>query len=140
MPAGAEPSRHELVNPPGMAPAIGFSHAVVPAEGRTVYVAGQISVDAEGQVRGGTFAEQYDIALGNVVAAVAAAGGRPEDVVALTVYTTDMAAYRADLRGVGAAHRRHMGRHFPAMAMLGVTELFEESAMVEIIAVAVTPT
>ncbi|HUG86977.1 MAG TPA: RidA family protein, partial [Euzebya sp.] len=68
-----------------------------------------------------------------------AAGGAPQHLVALTVYTTDMAAYRDDLRGVGTAHRRHLGRHFPAMAMLGVTQLFEPAAMVEIVAVAVIP-
>ena len=133
------PSPHQLLSPASMAPAIGFAHAVVPAAGRTVYVAGQVAADAEGQVQGETFAEQYDLALANVVAALEAAGGAPEHVVALTVYTTDMAGYRSDLRGVGTAHRRHLGRHFPAMAMLGVTELFEPGAVVEIIAVAVIP-
>lgn len=122
-----------------MSPAVGFAHAVVPVTGRTVYIAGQVAADDEGAVLGETFAEQYDRALGNVVSAVEAAGGAPEHLVALTVYTTDMAAYRRDLRGVGAAHRRHLGKHFPAMAMLGVTELFDEKAMVEIVAVAVIP-
>ncbi|HUG84388.1 MAG TPA: RidA family protein [Euzebya sp.] len=134
-----EPSPHELLAPPTMSPAVGFAHAVVPVAGRTVHVAGQIAADPQGQVQGETFAAQYDLALANVVSAVRAAGGAPQHLVALTVYTTDMAAYRDDLRGVGAAHRRHLGRHFPAMAMLGVTELFEPAAMVEIVAVAVIP-
>jgi enamine deaminase RidA (YjgF/YER057c/UK114 family) len=130
---------HELVNPPDLSPAKGFAHVVVPAAGRTVYLAGQISSDVTGAVVGDTFAEQYDVALGNVVTAVAAVGGAPEDLVSLVVYTTSMQEYREDLAGVGAAHRRHLGRHFPAMALFGVTELFERRAKVEIVAVAVVP-
>jgi enamine deaminase RidA (YjgF/YER057c/UK114 family) len=137
--ADVPPSPHELLAPQSMSPAVGFAHAVVPVAGRTVHVAGQVAADAQGVVQGATFAAQYDLALGNVVAAVQAAGGAPEHIVSLTVYTTDMPAYRADLRGVGRAHRRHLGTHFPAMAMLGVTELFDPVAMVEIIAVAVVP-
>lgn len=130
---------HELINPPEMAPAIGYAHAVKPVDGRTIYLAGQISSDSTGAVVGQTFVEQYDVALGNVVTAVAAAGGEPEHIVSLVVYTTAMQEYRDDLRGVGAAHRAHLGRHFPAMALLGATELFEVDAKVEIIAIAVIP-
>lgn len=132
-------SPHQLVNPESMAPAKGFAHVVIPAHGKTVYLAGQIAADAEGRVVGDTFAEQYDVAMGNVVEALAAAGGAPPDIVSLIVYTTSMAEYRADLAGVGAAHRDHLGRHFPAMALLGVTELYEEAAKVEIVATAVIP-
>lgn len=131
---------HTLINPETMSPAKGFTHAVVPADGKTVYLAGQIAANSVGKVVGDTFADQYDMALENVVAAVAAAGGEPGSVVSLVVYTTDMAAYRDQLREVGAAHRKHLGRHFPAMAMFGVTELFEQAAMVEIVAIAVVPT
>lgn len=130
---------HQLLNPPQMAPAKGFAHAVVPVAGQAVYLAGQIAADGDGQVIGATFSEQYDIALSNVVTALAAAGGAPDHVVSLTVYTTDMQEYRDSLREVGRAHRGHLGAHFPAMAMLGVTELFEPEAKVEIIAVAVIP-
>jgi enamine deaminase RidA (YjgF/YER057c/UK114 family) len=133
------PTPHRLVNPHQLAPAKGFAHAVVPADGRTVYVAGQIGCDATGTVVGPDFAGQYAAALGNVVAAVVAAGGQPAHIVSLVVYTTAMQEYRDDLAGVGAAHRVHLGRHFPAMAMLGVTELFDPAAIVEIVAVAVVP-
>jgi len=132
-------SAHEHINPDSMAPARGYTHIVVPTDGRTVYLSGQIASDSTGVVTGETFAEQYDEAMGNVVTALAAAGGQPEHVVSLVVYTTSMQAYRDDLAGVGAAHRHHLGRHYPAMAMLGVTELFEPDAMVEIVAVAVIP-
>lgn len=130
---------HELVNPEHLAPAKGFAHAVVPAAGRTVYLAGQVAADATGAVHGDTFAEQYDLALGNVVAALAGAGGQPDHIVSLVVYTTAMQEYRDQLRDVGSAHRRHLGHHFPAMAVLGVTELFDPVAKIEIIATAVLP-
>lgn len=132
-------SPHQLVNPESMSPAKGFAHVVVPAEGRTVYLAGQIAADPSGAVVGETFAEQYDVALANVVEALAAVGGEPSHIVSLMIYTTSMAEYRADLAGVGAAHRAHLGRHFPATALLGVTELYEEAARVEIVATAVIP-
>jgi enamine deaminase RidA (YjgF/YER057c/UK114 family) len=131
---------HQFLNPDDMSPAKGFAHVVVPADGRTVYLSGQIAADATGAVVGDTFAEQYDRALGNIVSALAAAGGSPEHIVSLTVYTTSMQEYRDQLSEVGAVHRARLGRHFPAMAMLGVTELFEPAAKLEIVAVAVIPT
>lgn len=130
---------HRLISPESMSPSPGFSHAVVPAGGRTVYLAGQIAADPTGVVVGETFAEQYDVALRNVVEALAHAGGEPHDIVSMVVYATDVQAYRDDLRGVGAAHRKHLNRHFPAMALLGTTGLVEPDAMVEIIATAVVP-
>jgi enamine deaminase RidA (YjgF/YER057c/UK114 family) len=130
---------HELVNPMGMAAARGFSHAVVATGGRTVYLAGQVAMNVDGVVVGETIAEQFDVALGNVVAALAGAGARPEHLVSLVMYATDVAAYRTSLREVGAAYRRHIGRHYPAMALVGVTELVEPSALIEIIGTAVIP-
>lgn len=128
---------HHFVNPESMSPARGFTHIVVPAVGKTVYLAGQIAADSTGRVIGDTFAQQYDLALSNVVEALAAVGGAPTDIVSLVVYTTSMDEYRSDLPGVGAAHRSHLGKHFPAMALLGVTELYEKAARVEILATAV---
>ena len=130
---------HRLISPDSMVPSPGFAHAVVPADGRTVYIAGQISSDPTGEVVGDTFAEQYDVALGNVVEALAHAGGEPDHIVSLVVYATNVQAYRDDLRGVGAAHRKHLDRHFPAMALLGTTGLVAPGAKVEIIATAVVP-
>lgn len=133
-------SPHQFINPESMAPARGFSHAVVPAEGRTVYLAGQVAMDRAGAVVGETFAEQFEVALANVVTALAGAGGGPEHLVSLVMYATDVPAYRAALPEVGAAYRRLVGRHFPAMALVGVTELVEPRAMIEIIGIAVIPT
>jgi enamine deaminase RidA (YjgF/YER057c/UK114 family) len=133
------PSPHQFINPQGMAAARGFSHAVVPVEGRTVYLAGQVAMDSNGAVVGDTFAEQFEVALGNVLTALAGAGGAPEHLVSLVMYATDVAAYRASLPDVGAAYRKLIGRHFPAMALVGVTELVEPTAMIEIIGTAVIP-
>ena len=128
---------HRLISPETMAPATGFAHAVVPTQGQAVYLAGQAASNPAGVVVGDTFCEQYDVALSNVVEALRHAGGKPTDIVSLVVYTTDMHAYRDDRAAVGAAHRKHLGRHYPAMALLGVTSLFDPDALVEIIATAV---
>jgi len=128
---------HRLFNPPGMSPAVGFSHVVEPAAGRVVYLGGQTAQRPDGSVGGGTLIEQVDLALANVVSALSAVGGRPDHVVSLIVYTTDMAAYRTSLAPIGAVWRQHFGRHFPAMALLGVASLFDPAALVELVGVAV---
>lgn len=130
---------HELLSPEGMAPASGFSHAVVPAAGRTVYVAGQVAMDASGAVVGDTLAEQFGVALDNVVTALAAAGAKPEHVVSMTLYTTAIDEYRAGRRDIAPVYAQRFGRHFPAMALLGVSELVEPRAKIEIVATAVVP-
>jgi enamine deaminase RidA (YjgF/YER057c/UK114 family) len=130
---------HGIVNPDGLVPPRGYSHAVVAAPGRTVYVAGQVASDAAGEIVGATLAEQLDQALGNVVVALAGAGAGPEHVVSLTIFTTAVDEYRATLPEVGAAYRRHFGRYYPAMALLGVTELVDPRALVEIVATAAVP-
>jgi enamine deaminase RidA (YjgF/YER057c/UK114 family) len=130
---------HELVNPGGLAEPSGFSHAVVPAPGRTVYLAGQTALSPEGRIEGTTVAEQFDRAAANLLAALAAAGGRPHDVVSLQVFVTDVDEYKADLAEMGRVYRSHFGRHYPAMALLGVSRLWDEQAKVEIMGVAVVP-
>lgn len=130
---------HEFLNPEAMAPALGFSHVAIARPGRTVYVAGQIGVDGSGAIVGDDFVGQFDAALGNVVTALAAAGAEPEHVVSMTIYTTAIEAYRSSLVEVGRSWRRHMGRHYPAMALLGMDALVLPDALVEIVTVAVIP-
>lgn len=131
---------HRPVNPPTLVPPSGFSHAMVAEAGTTVWVAGQIAVDDAGTVRGKTFAEQFDLALSNVLLALEAAGAGPEHVVSMTIYTTDVEAYRHSVRELGPIWREHMGRHYPAVALLGIAELVEPKAVVEIVTTAVVPT
>ena len=130
---------NQLINPEELAPAIGYSHAVSAAPGRTVYLAGQIAFDAEARVVGETWADQFDMALSNLVTALAGAGGAPEHLVWMQIFTSDVAAYRASRSELGPLYRRHLGRHFPAMGLYGVTELADVGAVVEITGIAVIP-
>ena len=129
---------HRLVNPPSLLPPSGFSHAVVPAEGRTVYLGGQAGHRADGTLAP-DLVEQFDRALESVVEALRAAGGMPEHLVSLQIYVTDAAAYRSSLGPIGEAWRRHLGRHYPAVSLFEVTGLFDQAALVEVVAVAVIP-
>ena len=125
----------ELINSPDLAPAVGFSHAVV--TGNTVYLGGQIASAPDGSVQGETMAEQFDLAAGNLVTALRAAGGGSDDLVSLQVYVTDVAEYRDALPQLGQVWRRHFGRRYPAMGLFGVTELFDPAAKLELMGVAV---
>ena len=130
-------SEHRIVTAPGLAEPVGYAHAVVAAPGRTVYIGGQIAQGPDGAVRGDTVVEQFDVAAANLVAALAAAGGRPDDLVSLLVFVTDLAEYRASLGDLGGVWRRHFGTRYPAVALVGVAELFEPDARVELVGTAV---
>ena len=132
-------SPHRLLNPGTMAPASGFSHVVIPARGQTIYLAGQAAHGPDGKIRAGTMVEQFDVACSNVVAALSAVGAAPHDLVTLHIYVTDVAAYRAGAKEIGETYRRHFGRHYPAMALFGVTELFDPAALVELVGTACRP-
>ncbi len=120
------------VNPPALARPSGFSHAVVADGGRVVFLAGQVALDADGVITGGTVAEQFERALANLLEALRAAGGGPEHLASLTVYAVDLGDYRAHGREIGEAWRRLAGRDYPAMAAIGVSRLWEPAALVEI--------
>jgi enamine deaminase RidA (YjgF/YER057c/UK114 family) len=130
---------HRIVNPPGLAPPAGFSHAVVAAPGRTVYLGGQAAQAPDGSITGSGVVAQFEVAAGNLVAALAAAGGRPEHLVSVQIFVTSAAAWRAALPELGAAWRRHLGRHYPAVALFQVAALFDPAAEVELVATAVIP-
>ncbi|MEC3997639.1 RidA family protein [Actinacidiphila sp. DG2A-62] len=127
------------INPEGLAPASGFSHAVA-ATGRTlVMLAGQTALDASGRIEGDGLPAQFARALANLLAALAEAGGTPADLARVTVYTTDVAGYRAHARELGRIWRESAGRDYPAMAVIGVVRLWDEQALVEIDGIAVLP-
>ncbi len=121
-------SPHRIVNPPELGEPSGFSHAVV--AGNSIFLAGQIG-------RGETLAEQFDAAAQRLLVALRAAGGEAEDLVSLQVFVTDVAAYRDSLPALGRVWRTRFGRHYPAMGLFGVAELFEPWAQVELMGVAV---
>jgi enamine deaminase RidA (YjgF/YER057c/UK114 family) len=126
----------ERINPAELGRPSGFSHAVVTGADRLVFLAGQTALDAGGRIGGGGLVEQFEKALGNLLTALAAAGGRPEDLVSLTVYIVDMDDYRAHAREIGAVWRRLAGTEYPAMAGIGVHRLWDAEALVEVQGVA----
>ncbi|WP_028802217.1 RidA family protein [Streptomyces sp. 142MFCol3.1] len=129
----------ERVNPPGLSPPTGFSHAVVASGSRVVFLAGQTALDADGKVVGETLPEQFERALTNLLTALRAAGGAPSDLARVTVYATDVADYRAQAAELGRVWRRLAGRDYPAMALIGAARLWDEQALVELDGFAVLP-
>lgn len=129
---------NKTIQPEGWARPKGYANGVV-AEGRMVFVAGQVGWDPTSETPKfpSTFAEQFDQALANVVAVVRAGGGEPSQIVRLTIYVTDKTEYLASLKPVGEAWRKHMGKNFPAMALVQVAGLVEDGAKLEIEATAV---
>ncbi|MGW5847807.1 RidA family protein [Streptomyces sp. NPDC055254] len=129
----------ERINPPELSPATGFSHAVTATGSRLVFLAGQTALDGAGKVVGKDLPEQFERALANLLAALAAAGGAPADLARVTVYAVDVAAYRAAAPELGRIWRRSAGRAYPAMALVGVVRLWDTEALVELDGFAVLP-
>lgn len=125
----------ELVNSPELAPPIGFSHAV--KTGDTVYLAGQTALDRQGEIVGATMVQQFDQAAANLMAALKAAGGEPDDLASLQIFVTSVGEYKEALSDLGAIWRKHFGRRYPAMGLFGISELFDPAAKVELMGVAV---
>jgi enamine deaminase RidA (YjgF/YER057c/UK114 family) len=122
----------ERINPDELGRPSGFSHAVSVTEGRLVFLAGQIGMDREGKIASGGVVAQFEQALANLLTALAAAGGQPEDLVSLTLYLIDVEDYQAHGREIGAVWRKLAGTQYPAMAGVGVTRLWDPEALVEI--------
>lgn len=129
---------HEIIHPEGWAPAKGYANGVLTADGR-LFVGGQIGWTAGQRFESHDFVGQAEQALRNILAVVEAAGGRAEHIARLTWYVTDKREYLARQGEMGAAYRRVLGRHFPAMTMVVVAGLIEDEALVEIEATAVIP-
>ena len=104
-----------------------------------LHVAGQTAADDESGVAAGNFVEQFETALARTLEVVRAAGGRPQDVVRMTIYVTNLDEYRSARSSLSDVWRRHLGTHYPAMALVGVTGLVDRGAIVEIQADAVLP-
>jgi enamine deaminase RidA (YjgF/YER057c/UK114 family) len=128
----------QFLHPKHWARTRGFSHGVA-AEGRQVFVAGQVGWNASQEIVGDDFVAQVEQALHNVVDILAEAGARPEHLVRLTWYVCDKQEYLKRSSDVGEVYRRVIGRHFPAMTLVQVAALVEDRARVEIEATAVVP-
>jgi len=134
----AAQSPHQLLHPRHWKRAKGYANGIA-AEGRIVFVAGQIGWNADQKFESQDFVAQTRQALQNIVAVVREAGGAPEHITRLTWFITDKKEYLSRLAEVGEAYRSVMGTHFPAMTMVQVVALVEDEAKVEIEASAVMP-
>jgi enamine deaminase RidA (YjgF/YER057c/UK114 family) len=128
----------QVLQPPGWARAKGFSNGIA-AEGKLVFIAGQVGWTGQGEWRERSFAGQFRQALQNILEVLGEAKGRPEHIVRLTWYVLDKHEYLSSLKEVGAAYRELMGRHYPTMAVVQVSGLVEDRARLEIEAMAVVP-
>lgn len=124
-----------ILQPPGWPTPSGYANGMA-AEGRLVVTGGVVGWDEQGRFPAGFVAQARQVFL-NIKAILAEGGARPDDLVRLTWYVTDIDAYLADPKALGAAYREVFGRHFPAMAAVQVVRLVEPAALVEIEATAV---
>jgi enamine deaminase RidA (YjgF/YER057c/UK114 family) len=127
----------ERVNPEGLAKPVGFSHAVL-GEGRIVFLAGQTALDPNGRIVGTDVVAQFEIALSNLLTALRAAGGTPQQLASLMIYIVDVDDYKAHAGEIGTVWRRLVGTDYPAMAAIGVARLWDVDALVEVQGFAIT--
>jgi enamine deaminase RidA (YjgF/YER057c/UK114 family) len=129
-----------LINPEPLGTPSGYSHGLLAdAQGKLLFIAGQIAWDQNQQIVSDDFVEQFDRALGNLVTVVHAAQGKAEHVVRLIIYVTNKREYRERTREVGDRYRKHLGKHFPAMVLVEVAGLLDDAAKVEIEGIALIP-
>ena len=128
----------EFLHPPGWTAPKGYSNGVS-TRGRQIYLAGQIGWNESQQLVSTRFSVQLRQALQNIVVLLAQGGGRPEHLVRLTWFVTNLDEYRAEQKELGAAYRDVIGRHYPPMSVVQVVALVEPGAKVEIEATAVVP-
>jgi enamine deaminase RidA (YjgF/YER057c/UK114 family) len=127
-----------ILQPEGWARPVGYANGVE-AQGRLVFVGGQIGWNSRCEFETDDFVGQVRQTLENVVAVVRAAGGEPHHITSMTWYFTDKQEYTSNLKGIGQAYREVVGKHFPAMAAVQVLALVEDRAKIEIQAHAVIP-
>ncbi len=129
---------YEAINPEELGEPRGWTNGMLaPANGRILFVAGQDAAERDGSVTEDDFVEQFSIALHKAVTVVREAGGGPEDIGRLTLFVTDVAEYRARRGEIKEVWRSHMGRHYPAMALVQVQALVDPRARIELEATAI---
>lgn len=129
-----------LINPESLGAPKGYANGVLTDPGaRLLFVAGQVGWNERQEIVSDDFVAQFDQALRNVITVVSAAGGGPTNIVRLVMYVTSRDEYASRVAEVGKSYRACMGRHFPAMVLVEVSSLLDQSAKVEIEAVAALP-
>jgi len=127
----------KIINPKSLGAPRGYSNGVMAEGERLLFIAGQIAWNRDQQLVSDDLVEQFDRALGNVIAVVTEAGGRADQIVRLIIYVTDKDNYKALMEQIGERYRARMGKHFPAMVLVEVAGLLEDRAQIEIEGVAV---
>jgi enamine deaminase RidA (YjgF/YER057c/UK114 family) len=131
-------TKFELLNPVSLGEPKGWTNGVLtPPAGRLLFVAGQAGWETGAVGTPPTFVDQFARALDKILVVVRAAGGDPASIARLTVYVTDLEAYRAGRGRLGEVWRARFGAYYPAMALVEVKGLVDRGALVEIEATAV---
>ncbi len=129
----------DVLLPDGWAAPIGYSNGIAVAAGRIGFIAGPVGWDAQQKFHSEQIAPQFEQALQNILAVLAKAGGQPQHICRITAYCCDKPAYLAARKDLGAIWRKYMGRHFPAMSMIFVSDLLDNPGKIELEATAVVP-
>ena len=130
-----------IINPPTLAPPIGFSHGVLISGGHMLFLAGQTGSNAEGQIIApGDLVAQYEQTLRNLQTVVESAGGKMQDITKLDIFIRDREDYLAQLQPLGIVHRSFFGSYYPATALFEVSAFFQNETLVEIEGLAVIDT
>jgi enamine deaminase RidA (YjgF/YER057c/UK114 family) len=129
----------EVLMPKGWAPPIGYANGIAAQPGRIVFVAGQVGWDEQQKFQSEDIVPQFEQALKNIVAVLAEAGAKPEHICRMTAYCCDKPAYLAARRQLGRLWMQYIGRHFPAMSMIFVSDLLDNPGKIELEATAVVP-
>ncbi|MBI5053781.1 MAG: RidA family protein [Chloroflexi bacterium] len=128
----------QIINPSSLAKPTGYANGILTQGGKIVFLAGQTAMDNTGGiVAPNDIVAQFTQALSNLKAVVTEAGGEITDIVKLNLYVTNKAAYKANLKPIGASYRSFFGKYYPAMTLVEVKSLFDDEAMIEIEGIAV---
>lgn len=131
---------YEIINPEDLGAPRGWNNGMLaPRAGRILFVAGQAPSDETGAVDAADFVTQFSLSLARAIRVVEEAGGNVEDIGRLTIFVSDMDAYRSSMHSLGAAYRALMGRHYPAMSLVEVSRMVDDNAIIEIETTAVIP-
>jgi enamine deaminase RidA (YjgF/YER057c/UK114 family) len=129
----------QVLLPPGWAPPVGYANGIAVPAGRIVFIAGQVGWDEQQRFHSEDLVPQFEQALKNVLAVLAAAGGAPNHICRMTAYCTDKPAYLSARPELGRVWRRLIGKHYPAMSMIFVADLLDVPGKIELEATAVIP-
>jgi len=127
----------KIINPESLGAPHGYANGVLTEGGRLLFIAGQIAWDQQQQIVSADIVEQFDRALANLLTVVTEAGGKPDQIARLVIYVIDRSEYRERMKEIGERYRARMGKHFPAMVLVEVAGLLEDSAKIEIEGIAV---